>query len=395
MPYGIVATGWNSKPLQTIKAELEAAERAVFGNQIDTSATSVLGELNALISDRLAELWQLGQASYTGVFPDGASGLALDLLCAITGVARKPATYTEVQVTLTGVGGTVIPGGSQVSVAGVGTKFQTLGGTIGGGGTVTLTFQALTTGPVVAPAGTLTVIETPVSGWVSATNALDQSILGTDIETDQALRLRREQSLRALGGASLDAIRAGIFEVPNVTSAEVFENNSDSTDGSGLPPHSFEAVVYGGTDQAVREKIFERKAAGVATFGNVTGTVTDGSGDTHTVNFSRPVVLDVYVKLTVYVSAGAPANLADLIKQAIAAYGDLNYRVGSDVIAHALIPTVFGVSPTIKNCSEVLIGTIGAGFPTTQPVSSTTIAATNHEIATMDTSRIDVTVLPI
>jgi uncharacterized phage protein gp47/JayE len=164
---GITSTGWESKTLQDILADLEAAERATFGNTIDVSATSLWGELNGIISDRLEDLYQLGQAIYTGAFPDGASGASLDALCAITGIARNPPTFSVVSAVCSGTPGTVIPSGSRASVTGVGTKFATLGGTIGGGGTVTLVFTAIETGPKIANAGTLTFIETPVSGWAS------------------------------------------------------------------------------------------------------------------------------------------------------------------------------------------------------------------------------------
>jgi uncharacterized phage protein gp47/JayE len=386
---GITSTGWESKTLQDILADLEAAERATFGNTIDVSATSLWGELNGIISDRLEDLYQLGQAIYTGAFPDGASGASLDALCAITGIARNPPTFSVVSAVCSGTPGTVIPSGSRASVTGVGTKFATLGGTIGGGGTVTLVFTAIETGPKIANAGTLTFIETPVSGWASVTNPADQYILGTDLESDAALRLRRELSLRALGGASIDAIRAGVFEVPNVTSAEVFENNTDVTDANGVPPHSFEVVVFGGADQPIADKIFARKAAGIGTYGTTTQAVVDGSGDSHAVKFSRPATLNVYVVQTVYVDASAPANIAALVAAAIVAYGDVNYRVGSDVIAQALVPGIFRCDPSILDAPTPFIGTAPA------PVTSTTLAVNNHQIADLDTSRVSVTVVRI
>jgi uncharacterized phage protein gp47/JayE len=282
----------------------------------------------------------------------------------------------------------LIPAGKILSVTGVGSRFQLVANaTIGGGGTVSAEFIAIASGPVVAPAGTLTTIETPVSGWASATNPLDQFYLGTNTETDAELRLRREQSLRALGGGSVDAIQAAIFEVLNVSDVYVFANETDATDANGLPPHSFECVVNGGLDADIAAKIFAVKPAGIATYGTTTSSVADSVGTSHTIKFSRPTVLNVYVTIDVIAyRATAPSNLASLISAAVVAFGDLNYNVGSPVIAAALVPTVFGSSVGIRDVPSVKIGTAPS------PTLSTTITPTNRQIADLDTSRVVVNV---
>lgn len=87
-----------------------------------------------------------------------------------------------------------------------------------------INFLAQTYGPIPVPANTLTVILTPVAGWTSLTN-FQAGITGRDQETDAALRLRRQQSLRLLGAATVEAITSRILqEVDGVTSVIVFEN---------------------------------------------------------------------------------------------------------------------------------------------------------------------------
>lgn len=85
-------------------------------------------------------------------------------------------------------------------------------------------FLAQAYGPIPAPAGSLTEILSPVAGWVSLTN-FDAGITGSNQETDAELRLRRLNSLRLLGAATVEAIRARLLqEVPGVTSVIIFEN---------------------------------------------------------------------------------------------------------------------------------------------------------------------------
>lgn len=384
---GLTPTGFEPKPLDEIKTDLGSGFRAVFGAAITLIAQSIFGQIIGIFAERLADLWQLGLTIWNASTREGAVGTALDNIGALTGTYRLAATYTHVQVTCSGTPATVITAGSVVSIPGLPTKFTNdLPGTIGGGGTVVIDFRATETGPLAAPSGTVTHIDTPISGWASCTNALDENILGRDIESDAAYRLRQVAELRAIGSSTVSAIRAKLFEVDNVTDVFVFENVSDATDVNGLPPHSFECVVAGGTDAAVASVIALNKPVGIATYGTTTIVTTDGNGFPISIKFSRPVVLNIYVTVSVICLANAfPTNGADLIKSAIVGY-EVNYHVGSDVIASALIPSIFAATSGIEEVSMPFIGTSAS------PGTSTTIVVNNRQKADLDTSRIVVNV---
>lgn len=79
-------------------------------------------------------------------------------------------------------------------------------------------------GPIPAPANTLTEILTPIAGWETINNP-EAGLTGRFIETDSELRIRRAQSIRLAGNATVEAIRAHLLQnVEGVTSALVFEN---------------------------------------------------------------------------------------------------------------------------------------------------------------------------
>ncbi len=85
-------------------------------------------------------------------------------------------------------------------------------------------FLAQEFGPIPVPANSLNTILTPVAGWISLTN-YEAGITGREQETDTELRIRRLNSLRVQGAATVEAIRARLLqEVPNVTSVTIFEN---------------------------------------------------------------------------------------------------------------------------------------------------------------------------
>ncbi len=392
-PYGVTPTGYNAKTLEEIQADLEAATREELGATIDLNPeTSAIAQSIGILADRLADVHQLGQAIYASAFPASSEGVSLDQNAALTGTLRAPATYSQVSVTFTGTPGTTIPAGTKVSNPSVpDSQFVTSGPfNIPGGGSVGTSLNAVQPGPIYALAGTITQIDTPVSGLASVNNPSDQDILGTNAELDPGLRLRQQAGLRAQGKAAFEAIRAALLDseiTPGVSDAFVFENEGDSTVDT-IPPHAFEAIVLGATDAAVAATIFAYKPAGIGSHGDTTVAVLDSQGTSHDIKFTRPTVLEIWVTVIVTANANAPANIADLIKEAVAAYGDLNYRTGSPVIAQALVPSVFAL-PGIVDCTAPLIDTAP------NPSLSTTIQPTRRLIAELDTSRIGVFVTRI
>lgn len=390
MPFGVTSTGFSKKTLADLLAEIETAERAQINAALNLSPSSVLGQLNGIYADKLRELWDVAEAVYRSLYPDSASGEALDNVAAITGAVRQSATKSTVDVTCTGTPATALPLGRVVSVAGSGDRFvSTAPAVIGGGGTVVVPFESEEFGPIAAPAGTLTVIETPVAGWASATNPLDAA-LGTDEETDDAFRARRLDLLSVAGKGTVESIRANVLSVGGVSQAFVFENTTNTTNVDGLPPKSFEVVVDGGADADLATAIFITKPAGIEPYGTTTENVVDSQGFTHAMKFSRPTDVNIWIAVTVQVDApvfgggSTPAGIAQ-VKDALVALGD-SLDIGADVIALAFRCAPLEVAGVI-DVTAFAIDTIPV------PVGTVNIPIATRALAKFDTSRISVTVV--
>lgn len=192
---------------------------------------------------------------------------------------------------------------------------------------------AIETGPKAAPAGTLTVINTPVSGLTSVFNP-ESATIGRDEETDAELRLRRRESLSIGGNASLEAIRAKLLNVTDVREVIMFENTSNVTDGDNRPAKSFEAVVDGGDDDVLAETIWLAKPAGIETYGNTTIDIVDSQGDTRPISFSRAVLVPIFLSLDLTVDDDTfPETGVALVKTAILDWAD-TLAIGADVIVY-------------------------------------------------------------
>lgn len=346
---GVTDTGFITKRFDQLLDESNAATKSIFGDNFNVSPESPDGQINGVISESNANLWEGLEAAYNAGNPNAALLVALDNLSALNGVTRLSATGSRAQLTLTGTSSTVIPVGSLVSTNDTQVTFVTetevtLDG--GGGGTVFAT--ANVTGPVIALATTITVIDTPITGWTSVTNALD-AILGTNQETDPTLRARRAQSTANPSQSVVDSIFSSVSNISGVTATTVLENDTDATDGNGQPEHSIQAVVVGGVDLDIATAIFLTKPTGITAFGTTTEAVLDSQNISHDISFSRPTEIDIFVEVTLTTDSGYPGDGDDLIKQAIVDYANgvlvdgRGFPLGQDVIFSRLYTPINSV----------------------------------------------------
>lgn len=383
MAFGITPTGFVPKTLADLKADLEAAFRSAFGQGINLSPPSRFATFTGIFAERLAEIWDLAGAVHASFDSDQATGAELENLSVLTGTLKAAAFSSRARaVVLSGTPGTVIAAGKVLSVSGTPASRFALeaNATIGGGGTVAADFVGESTGPIVAGAGTLTVIETPVAGWASATNPTDAE-LGADVEGDAALRVRRRVELRAQGNSAIEAVRGDVSHVAGVTACAVFENVTDGT-VDGMPPHSIEVVVSGGVDADIAAAIFASVAGGIRPYGSTSVNVVDSEGTTHAIGFTRPTVIPVYIVAHVAKDPNTfPLDGEAQISAALIAFGLATYSDGVDVVSPRLYGPIAGVLGVL-DISALWIGTAPA------PTTGARIAVTTRQVAALDAARI-------
>jgi len=145
--------------------------------------------------------------------------------------------------------------------------------------------QAVDTGPTIANTGTLSVIDTPISGWDTLVNIADATV-GRDVETNTDFRVRREQQIARAGAATPPAVFADVSNVDDVTAVIVFFNNLAIVDLDGRPPHSVDIVVQDGDEDEITQAIFDTVGGGITFVGDITKVFTDDQGFSQTIKFS-------------------------------------------------------------------------------------------------------------
>ncbi len=275
-----------------------------------------------------ANLDEIGQQAYNSKDPNKAKGVDLNIVSFITGTIRSQGTAGNVELTLSGVPGTVVIAGNIVESIVDGSQWSTDAAvTIGVGGTITVDATALVTGATQASIGTITRIVSTVGGWQSVTN-LTVAQAGEARENDAQLRQRRTLSVGKPGNNQIDSLLGELLDnvtTPNVRRAVVYENFTGAVDANGLPAHSEAPIVDGGTDADVALSIFRKKNPGCALYAAGTSVVVPDVYDKYISNskditFSRPIAVPMVIAVTVTNDGTLPNNADQLIKDAIISY---------------------------------------------------------------------------
>lgn len=298
--FGLTAQGFKRKTYPDILESMQARARAFFGEDVNLSDRSPLGLFLQVIAWDQAQIWEEIEKVYHAQHVDSAEGAQLDGVAKRISLTRRPAEKATGTLTITGTADTAITAGTLRVGTKTGIEFDLAEDvTIQETGTVDAAIIAVLAGKSgnVQP-GTITEIVTPLAGVESVTNA-DATAGGRDIETDYEFYNRYLLSLSSAGASTIDSIRAALLNVPGVRAANVVENMTNEVDDEGRPPKSIQCYVLGGEAQDVAKAIFDTKAGGIETVGDVSVTVKDASGQEHIVKFSYATVVPIYVKLTI------------------------------------------------------------------------------------------------
>lgn len=313
---GLTSAGLEIPTVEELIEGFVEDQRSEIDPLLDVDAESPVGQLNGIVASALREAYEAIAVAYSAIDPDASEGDPLEVLSAITGTQRaaaSPSRFSGVRKIRVELDASVtLAAGATCEVFGAPTiRFVTTEAvTSTTAGWYFVSATCTQTGPIDVAPNALSVITTPVAGWLAVDNPTGP-VIGTNVDTDAELRDRRERELRALGSSPADAIAARVAAIEQdgerpVLSCQVFANTSSVTDSLGIPPHSIEALVWDGLDEdadddVIAQTIWDAKAAGIGAFGSSSGTATDRNGVEHVVRFSRPTLREASATCTVTV----------------------------------------------------------------------------------------------
>jgi uncharacterized phage protein gp47/JayE len=382
---GVDYNGFHCDDLGTIYANLQAAMIAIFGPDIDLDPDTLDGQTLGIYAESKADSDSLAQDVYNSFNPQTATGVALSRVVEYNGIRRIPAIASQATVTCSGTSGTHIPINSVIACSLNGEQFVTIqDGIIDDTGAIDIAVLSVNVGAIQAPAHTLTAIVTPVFGWQGVTNALT-ALVGRDEESDEELRIRRAQSTATPAQSVPDSVYGAIANIPEVTQVRLYENYEEVADPvTGLPPHSFSAVVEGGLDQDIGDAIWNRASLGATQVGTTQVTVTDIQGFTHTIKFQRPTNVRIYIAISLHPLTGWGDQLLSQIVASLVDYSILNWKIGASIIYSRLYEPINQL-PNTFSVTALHVGT------TTPPSGTVDIAIPYASIAKLDPADVVIT----
>ena len=185
-----------------------------------------------------------------------------------------------------------------------------------------VTYATETNGKLEIPSGAVSKIVTNVNGLMFCNNILSPTY-GREREEDWELRQAYISKIFVRSNSMLESIEGAILEDTDAKSATGYENDSDVVDVAGRPPHSIEMIVDGGNEADIAKIIFEKKAGGIQTCGDIINTISGRNGEPITVRFNRPEYVYAWIKVVLEAEPSSgnrksvPTNYKELAKQEI------------------------------------------------------------------------------
>lgn len=446
--YGLTPTGPVPKTTAIVREELQAALRGLYGEGCPLGSQTLLGTLVSQISDRCGSLWDAWLALFAAGDPDAAEDAALEVVAAFQLVLREGPIPSLATLTLTGAAGTVVPAGSEVTIPDTATAFATLAaatlaalsawaastavavgdrchlggraylcaaaGVTGSTGPSSTDYQlevdgtaqwrylgdgvaaadaparCTEDGPTEAPAYSLTALGSSVAGWTGAVNTAD-ALVGSFRQTDNSLRVTRENALARAGAGTPDAIRADLLNA-GARAVSVFSNRSTIVDADGVPPGSIEVLVTGGDDGVIAAALYASAGGSTGLHGSTIVSIVDSEGVTQEVRFSRPTLVPIYVTITVRRDQiRYPVDGAAEVRARIVDYGDAQ-QTGVDVDALALAGQVVPrlVGGVLREQVAGVTGASACAVGTAPSPTGLSVAISRRQWADLDSSRVTV-----
>lgn len=362
MPNVLDASGLTIQTTQEIIDEIKngdvgfAGMFSIYGTDINVDPNSPDGQMINIIAQAKADCLALIQQVYNSFDPDKAIGVSLNARAAINGVTRNPGTFTQQTVTVTVDRAVTVPGldtaptGPFTVSDGNGNLFALISSQVfGGAGTMDLPFQAVLLGPVSSLPNTITKIQTPTLGVTAVNNAAGPTTLGLTEETDFALRIRRSKSVSLPSQGYLQGLIGALLDTAGVTAAQVYENDTNTTDGNGIPGHSIWVVVAGGDLTDIANAIYVKRNAGCGMKGSVNVTVLQVDGSTFVISFDRPTPENLYISFNVTAIGSGSVDPAYIRSQLIAL---LVYDINQPADTTSIVSLIRAISPAASVSAE-------------------------------------------
>lgn len=354
----ITETGIVIDSLTAVHQRLTEGFKRIYGDDINLDADSPDGQMVGLFSQEIENINQAIAMVVQMLDPYKATGSWLEQRAMYAGIVRRGADYSYLDdVIITGKRGVTVRNES-VFTDDNNTKWVTLNDVVlGENGSVRVNMHSRELGSFTLPANKELKMDTVTVGIEKAVTT-KQAKVGAFAETDGDLLMRFMRSHSINNHDDRQGLEGALLDIPDVKQARVYENFTGATNANGIPAHSLNAVVIGGSDNDIAMTILKKKIGGCCVFGSISST-QNYAGAERTVMFDRASIANIKVKLILERVGGFHDIDTDGIKSALAS---TKFEIGESVYAMRLTCQVNSVqgfyikSITVNGGDSVSIG---------------------------------------
>lgn len=354
----ITETGIVIDSLSDVHKRLTDGFKRIYGDDISIDADSPDGQMIGLFSQEIDNINQALSMIAQMLDPYKATGAWLEQRAMYAGIVRRGADYSYLDdVIVTGKQGVKVPKGSIFSDGNL-SKWVTLADIvldINGSARVNMRSHEL--GAFSIQAGKELLMDTVIVG-VEKITTTKTAKEGVFEEMDGSLLTRFMRSHSINNHDDRQGLEGALLDLTDVKQARVYENFTNQTDDKGVPAHSLNAVVIGGSDDDIGLTILKKKIGGCGVFGSISNT-QEYAGAQRTVKFDRASSVNIKIKLLLERVGGFHDIDTESIKSALS---DTSFEIGESVYAMRLTCQVNSVqgfyikSITVNGSDSVKVG---------------------------------------
>lgn len=328
----------------------------IYGVDSNINQNSPDGQMVNNFANIISNVLTLLVQIYNAKDPDQAIGIDLDSVCALCGIYRMGGTYTQVYI-LINTSQSLSLSGQNTSTPytvqdGNGNQYQLIESSSLINGNNTLAFQAVNIGAIQCAANTVTVQVTVTAGINSINNPSAAYTVGQNQETDAQLRQRRQVSVSLPAQGAIPGLIGGLYTIPGLEQAVVYENTTGNTNIYGVPGHSIWVIVDGANlynSLEVAEMIYNYRNMGCGMYGATTIEVPLPNGSVFPISFDIAEQQLLYIRFTLASINDGAIDTSLVLASLIADYQFTIYSPADITSVTALIKAI---DPTliVTNC---------------------------------------------
>ena len=323
----------------------------IYGADVNINQNSPDGQMVNNFANVIENVLTLLVQIYNAKDPDQAVGIDLDSVCALCGITRMGGSYTQVYVLINTSQSLNLSGQDTATPYtvqdGNGNQYQLITSASLISGNNTLLFQAVNIGAIQCGANTVTIQVTVTAGINSINNPTAALVTGVNQETDAQLRQRRQVSVSLPAQGAIPGLVGGLYTIPAVVQAVVYENTTGITNVYGIPGHSIWVIVEGANlynSLAVAEMIYKYRNMGCGMYGGITVQVTQPNGTLFPIQYDIAQLQLLYVKFHLSsINNGAIDN--SLVVSSLIA--DYQFTIDSPADTTSVIALIKSIDPTL------------------------------------------------